>query len=130
MKKLFISVPMKGRTKEAIRRDIERMHKVAEVTFDQELEVISSFVEYDPPENTNNAIYCLGESVKKMAEADYFIGIQWCEIAPGCAIEFDVAKYYDIPWTLVDVDKFMPDVAEADRQLYERTNAPAILPLC
>lgn len=31
MKKLFISVPMKGRTEENIRKSIEKMHKIAEI---------------------------------------------------------------------------------------------------
>lgn len=48
-KKLFISCPMKGRTEEDIRHDMNRMHKMAEIVFDQELEVIPSYIENDPP---------------------------------------------------------------------------------
>ena len=51
MKKLFISCPMKGRTEEDIRKSIHRMHKMAEAAFDQELEVIPSYIEDKPPEN-------------------------------------------------------------------------------
>lgn len=40
MKKLFISCPMKGRTEENIRKSMEKMHKIAEAVFEQELEVI------------------------------------------------------------------------------------------
>lgn len=111
-KKLYISCPMKGRTKEAIQHDMDRMHKVAEATFDQELEVIPTYVEHKPPENVNQAIWCLGESIKKMSEADYFIGVRWCDGARGCRIEDEAAQAYGIPSTYVDCDTFMPGVNE------------------
>ena len=51
MKKLFISCPMKGRTEENIRKSMEKMHKIAEIIFDQELEVIPTYINDNPPEN-------------------------------------------------------------------------------
>lgn len=109
-KKLFISCPMRGRSEDAIRRDMERMHKMAEIIFDQELEVIPTYIEHDPPETSNKAIWCLGESIKKMAEADYFIGVRFLENFRGCDIESRVACAYNIPCTFVDADEFMPAV--------------------
>ena len=44
MKKIFISCPMKGRTEENIRKSMEKMHKIAEEIFEQELEVIPSYM--------------------------------------------------------------------------------------
>lgn len=64
MKKLFISCPMKGRTEESIKRSMEKMHKLAEIIFDQELEVIPTYIEDNPPENTNQAIWYLGKSIQ------------------------------------------------------------------
>lgn len=43
MKKLFISCPMKGRTEENIKKSMDKMHKLAEIMFEQELEVIPQF---------------------------------------------------------------------------------------
>lgn len=51
------------------------MHKIAEAVFGEELEVIPTYFEDDPPENTNMALWYLGESIKKLSEADRFIGI-------------------------------------------------------
>lgn len=34
LKKLFISCPMHGRTKEAIEKSMDKMHKIAEIYFD------------------------------------------------------------------------------------------------
>ena len=123
-KKLFISCPMRGRSEDAIRRDMERMHKMAEIIFDQELEVIPTYIEHDPPETSNKSIWCLGESIKKMAEADYFIGVQFLENFRGCDIESRVARAYNIRSAYVDLETMMPDVIELDRKAYmERISA-------
>ena len=123
-KKLYISCPMKGRTEEAIRHDMDRMHKMAEIVFDQELEVIPTYIEHDPPAIVNQAVYYLGESIKKMSEADYFIGVQFLGNFRGCDIESRVARAYGIRSTYVDLEAMMPDVLELDRKAYmERISA-------
>ena len=111
-KKLYISCPMKGRTEEDIRHDMDRMHKMAEIVFDQELEVIPTYVKHDPPETGNKAIWYLGESIKKMSEADYFIGVTGAYGARGCRVEAETAAAYEIPSFFVEAHQFMPDVNE------------------
>ena len=106
MKKLFISVPMRGRTEENIRASIEKMHKMAEIIFG------------DPPKNSNEAIWYLGKTIQLMSEADYFIGIYsyLCGMVySGCEIESSVASNYEIPYVLVDdleAHYIMPDLYE------------------
>ena len=129
-KKLYISCPMKGRTEEAIRHDMDRMHKMAEIVFDQELEVIPSVIENDPPEGVNWPIWYLGESIKNMSEADYFIGVEHCETARGCNVEAHVARSYGIPSTFVRVREFMPDVAEMERHRFDNCMVHAHMPVC
>jgi hypothetical protein len=111
-KKLFISCPMKGRTEENIRNSMTRMHKLAEIIFDQELDVIPSYIEHTPPKDTNQAIWFLGESIKKLAEADYFIGVNYSGMFKGCNIERTVALNYKIPMTQVSIREVMPDAYE------------------
>lgn len=65
MKKLFVSCPMKGRTDEAIKDSMERMRKIAELVFGEDLEAIDSFISDNAPEDNNSAIrmtapQCLG----------------------------------------------------------------------
>ena len=110
MKKLFISCPMKGRTEENIRKSMEKMHKMAEIVFDQELEVIPSYIEHNPPENCQQAVWYLGESIKKMSEADYFIGVEYLDMFKGCITESNVARFYGIRIFEVDAVDFMPDL--------------------
>lgn len=113
MKKIFISCPMKGRTEENIRKSMEQMHKIAEIYFDQELEVIPSYIEDNPPENDNQGIWYLGKSIQLLAKADFFIGIDYTnEYFKGCNIERRVADSYGIRSVLVNMYELMPDVAE------------------
>lgn len=106
MKKLFVSVPMNGRTEEAIRHSIEEMHKIAEIAFGEKLEVIDRYFESDDMAVKHWPIYYLGKSIQAMANADYFIGIEswYDEIYPcrGCDTERIVARYYDIPSILIN----------------------------
>lgn len=88
MKKLFISCPMRGRTACAIKASMEQLHRIAEAVFGEELEVIPTYFEGNPPENSNQALWYLGESIKKMSEANYFIGIYDEDKSyRGCIIE-------------------------------------------
>lgn len=134
-KKLFISCPMRGRSEDAIRRDMDRMHKMAEIVFDQELEVIPTYIEHIPPETTNKSIWCLGESIKKLAEADYFIGVAGLTQNRGCEVEAHVAHAYEVRCTFVNADEFMPEVLAADRtafaqEMEAKGNIMAPMPVC
>lgn len=118
-KKLFISCPMKGRTEENIRDSMNRMHKLAEIIFDQELEVIPSYIPNNAPDACIRPVWYLGESVKKMSEANYFIGVGYTDYFKGCDIEARVARNYGIPSYFVDMYALMPDAAEIERNQYQ-----------
>lgn len=124
MKKLFISCPMKGRTEENIKESMEKMHKIAEIVFGEELEVIPSYIEDNPPETTDQRIWYLGKSIQLMAEADFYIGIEYCHNFSGCHVENQVAFEYGIKRTFVRYDDFMPDVIE----MMNVNMMPAIMP--
>ena len=115
MKKLFISVPMKGRTKEQIRESMRKMHKVAEAVWDEELEVIDNYVAEAVPSVNSEAVWFLGESIKRMADADYFIGVdRYDKRYRGCNEERMVAIDYGIPCFLINTDSVAPDIANED----------------
>ena len=117
MKKLFISCPMRGRTDAEIKATMEQMHRIAEAVFDTEFEVIPTYFEDDPPENTNMALWYLGESIKKLSEADRFIGIYDEDKSyRGCIIENLAAKNYSVPSYLVNVSYVAPDIIEQKRR--------------
>lgn len=96
MKKLFVSVPMKDRTEEEIKASIQKMKKIVEIYEGEELELIDSYIEDNPPKGNNEAIFYLGESLKKMAQADVFVGIYESYEWRGCRIENITAESYGI----------------------------------
>lgn len=96
MKKLFVSVPMKDRTEEEIKASIQKMKKIVEIYEGEELELIDSYIEDNPPKGNNEAIFYLGESLKKMAQADVFVGIYESYEWSGCRIENITAESYGI----------------------------------
>lgn len=102
MKKLFVSVPMKGRTEEEIKASIQKMKKIAEIYEGEELELIDSYIEDNPPKDNNQAICFLGKSLEKLSTADVFIGISDTWDWNGCYIETEVAGRYGIKTYRID----------------------------
>lgn len=101
--KLFISCPMRGLTDEMIKANREKMHKIAEIVFDQELEVIPSYISQDPPEGAMAPMWYLGRSIQLMSEADYYIGVNMpYGYSNACVIENNVAVTYGLQRYLVD----------------------------
>lgn len=118
MKKLFISCPMKGRTEENIKKSMEQMHKIAEIMFDQKLEVIPTYIEDAPPKDSHEAVWYLGKSIQLMAEADFFVGVSYCEFFSGCMVENKVARQYGVKSIFLDLYELMPDALDAEREFY------------
>jgi hypothetical protein len=111
---------MKGRTEENIKNSMARMHKIAELVFDQKLEPIDTYIPDSAPEGVNRGVWYLGESIKRMAEADYFIGIGYSDMFKGCRFEYSIAEFYGIDTTTVNVHEMMPDIAEIEREYYAK----------
>ena len=118
MKKLFVSVPMKGRTEEEIKSSIQKMKKIAEIYEGEELELIDSYIEDNPPKDSKEAVWYLGESLKKLAQADVFIGI--CESYDwnGCCIERETADKYGIKAYAIPVRYIIDDYNALLRRLH------------
>lgn len=100
MKKLFVSVPMEGRTEEEIRKTIDKMKKIAEIFEGEELELIDTY-SGTIPDKKEEAILCLAEKIKKMAEADVFIGFQKLFIWENFPTEYYAAKNYKIKMYMI-----------------------------
>lgn len=101
MKKVFISQPMSGKTREEIAS--ERADAI-EMALDMcgEVEIINS-VFTDTVESKNEPLYNLGRSLILMAEADIIMFAPGWENARGCRIEHDCALAYNVG---VIVDKW------------------------
>lgn len=123
MKKLYISCPMRGRTPENIKKNLEQLHKIAEILVGEELEVIDTYL----PESDykDKPIKCLGECIKRMQDADFFIAPFDTYRARGCCIEESVAMSYGINILSMNIDTISPDLIsiylEEEREQYKRT---------
>ena len=122
MKKLFVSVPMKGRTEEEIKASIQKMKKVAEIYEGEELELIDSYIEDNPPKDSKEAVWYLGESLKKLAQADVFIGIDEAYDWNGCYIERDTAQRYGIKTYIVSGRNVIDNYNALLQKLYPTCN--------
>lgn len=87
MKKLFVSVPMKGRTEGEIKKSIQKMKKIAEIYEGEELELIDIYIKDNPPKDSKEDVWYLGGNLKKLAQADVFIGIFESWIWANCMAE-------------------------------------------
>lgn len=96
MKRLFVSVPMKGRTEVEIKASIQKMKKIAEIYEGEELELIDSYIEEEEPENCNRGIWYLAKSIERLARSDVFIGIDETYDWRGCEVEDRTAFLYGI----------------------------------
>lgn len=91
--KYFISQPMNGRTNEEIKAEREAI-KNACFRDDEDAVIINSFFENAPVDS--KPLWYLGESIKKLSEADIAYFANGWEKARGCKIEFECAKEYGI----------------------------------
>lgn len=112
MKKLFVSVPMKGRTEEAIKASIAKMKAIAEVFEGEKLELIDSYIADNPPANGNQSIWYLGKSLELLSQADVFIGVDNGYEYTGCMIERDAARAYGVRSYYVDMCYIASDISD------------------
>ena len=94
--KVFISQPMRDLTPDEIKAN--RAQAVKEIhDAIGDFDLIDSYFEDRPPVDCNNtSLWFLGESLKKLAEADIAYFLDGWEMARGCKIEHDCAVAYGI----------------------------------
>lgn len=111
-KRLFISCPMNGRDEKAILESRKYMKKVAEAIWNQKFEVIDSYIKdaIDIPDGCRERIFRIGEAIKKMSEADYFIGVEFNYEYRGCYNELNIARDYGIPYFALPIQIVCPDL--------------------
>lgn len=91
--KVFISQPMNGKTNEEIKAEREILIAKAKENYG-DIEVIDSFFENAP--HDAKPLWFLGESIKKLADADVAVFAKDWESARGCKIENQCAIAYGI----------------------------------
>lgn len=93
MKKLFISQPMRNKTDEEILSERAAAVEAAKKILGDDVEVIDSFF---GTSDMSHALEYLGESIKRMAQADAVYFAPGWGMARGCRIEHDCAVEYGL----------------------------------
>lgn len=94
--KIFISLPMNGRTDEEILAEIDRIHSKYGKN---NTEFIDSFIEENVEDGyATIPLAYLAKSLDLMAKADTVIFAKGWEKARGCRIEHQCAVDYEIPF--------------------------------
>ena len=96
MKKVYLSVPMKGRTKENIEKSLRKMREYTRIALGEDVEFINTEVKEQAPKGANEAVWCLGQSISLMSHADILVCVDapyWIQ-SKGCAVEKRVFQDY------------------------------------
>lgn len=100
-KKIFVSLPMRGREQYEIIKGMDRLFKLAVAYMGEDCELINSLDPVKPEELQNNDILdvaplYLGASIKLLSKADLVIFDKYWMTAEGCRIEKQVCDAYRI----------------------------------
>lgn len=95
--KLFVSLPMRGKTTEQIRQEIaEASQRFLDIKWNEGVELMAISVidsVFVLEEGTDPLVY-LGKSIELMAQADYVFFVDGWEKARGCQVEHLIAEKY------------------------------------
>lgn len=98
MKKLFVSLPMRGLNEREIRKRMNYLKSLVELELKEEVVLIDTFIKDEPDSEEINDIglYYLGESIKELAYADIVIFANGWMKARGCKVEYKAAVEYGV----------------------------------
>lgn len=76
MKKIFLSVPMRNRTRENIERSLRKMRLYAKTALGDDVEFIDNLVvDEEAPKDANYSLWCLGKAIEKLSQADVLLTV-------------------------------------------------------
>lgn len=94
MKRLFVSIPMKGKTDDEIKKGIREAYEKVKTLYPyEEIELMDTIVNpvCDPKAFP---VFCLAESLKLMTQANIIYFAPGWKEARGCKVEQQVATMY------------------------------------
>jgi len=91
---IFISQPMQGKTQEEIKKTYENCFERCKERYGADIVMINSYIEDAPADAF--PLWYLGESIKRMSEADAAYFAKGWEQTRGCRIENQCAIEYGL----------------------------------
>lgn len=114
--KLFIACPTKGRTEESIKKSFEVLKRTAEAYSGEALEVVNPY-EQKTFKSDADRIRSMGDSIKLIADADYFITVDRFWEHMECGVEDQIAGGCSVKRMLAMTEFAAPDVIEKSKNL-------------
>jgi hypothetical protein len=108
VRRVFVSVPMSGRTPSEVETDIEEAKNVFLNFFalndgEEHFEFVNTFVQDKAPENCmHDPLWYLGNSIKILSTCDIILFARGAMRARGCNVEGHIADEYGIPAIKID----------------------------
>ena len=104
MRRAFISIPVKNRTREEIEAQLKRMKEIAIFKLDDRVEFINTTILDRMPYDTKfEAVWYLGKSIQLLSQCDTLVCLKNIDNKyNGCIIEKEIAKRYGL--YIVEVD--------------------------
>lgn len=143
MKKVFVSIPLKGRTKEEIQDSLDKIKEAAEGLLEEKVELLHQEVKDLPDfgteeDDAKEAVKFLSKDLDLMADADYFATIDDNYEYRHCTLEEDIFRRYfcDEHLGLPPRDNMMkfsanivcPDVVKKERERAKKLWGERALP--
>lgn len=123
VRRVFVSVPMSGRTPTEVEADIEEA-KNAFLNFfalndgEEHFEFVNTFVQENAPDKVMyEPLWYLGNSIKILSTCDIILFAREAYRARGCEIERQIAESYNIPSVRIYSDRRHKDFQYFDGQL-------------
>jgi len=109
-RKVFISMPMRGRTSEAIENSITELKWDIAANTQGKCEFLNTIVKDEPPQNGNQVIWYLGKSIEILAQANTLAVPKQRDQYPGCQVEALIGRQYGLSVVEYDVKDVCPDL--------------------
>lgn len=133
MKKVFVSIPLKGRSKDEIQDSLDKIKSAVEGLLDGEVELLHQDVKDIPDFSKGDVeenLEFLGKDIQLMADADYFATIDDNWDYRHCRLEEDIFRYYKNAGKSWDENKdnmlrfslniIAPDIVKKEREEAEK----------
>ena len=114
MTKIYISMPMRGRTDENIQKSFDKVEKLARILLDDDVVVVNPFKPHQAKSDKipiRHDVQALADSISLLSLADHAFFVSEYYSYPGCTIERDVCSFYNIPWDMFETKHICPDIA-------------------
>ena len=102
MKKVFVSIPLKGRSKEEIQKSLDKIEEAVKGLLDKDVEILhqdfENLIDFDKgEEGFEDNLEFLAKDIELMAQADYFATISENWDFRHCSLEEDIFRRYISP---------------------------------